>query len=299
MTMTTQSITSGQERQIMLFTHEAAKNGILNALESMNLDKNGLQRVIEHGDEYQAAIEATITAKLKELSLTEQFDNEEVNSDYGYPSGYREARRVGQQMAVLHHYFPQLQRGLGYVDWRNVPQGAEGYFAIPRWQTLAPTYNQAVERVLDVLEMARGDEFLNRRQIELLSPDRLRETERKQLAFERISNEQTSHEVLVVGAQFGLRHRGRSDRRARAVMGRREFGLGAFEVGIMLLTHPERLKRSNDLWIYCAGDEYSSDADGRLEFTPYFRFGDGRLEFSTHWFDRAYGRFGSASAFLY
>jgi len=49
------------------------------------------------------------------------------------------------------------------------------------------------------------------------------------------------HDILVVPAQFGLRHRGRSVRRVREVMNANEFGLGVFAIGIMLLTHPERL----------------------------------------------------------
>src|SRR5262249_34336611 len=52
-------------------------------------------------------------------------------------------------------------------------------------------------------------------------------------------------------------HRGRSVHTAREVMGRRrQFVLGAFAVGIMLLAHPERLQHNDDLWSYCAGDEY-------------------------------------------
>ena len=43
----------------------------------------------------------------------------------------------------------------GQLPWRGwgagrLPEGAEAWFAIPRWQALAPTYNEAVEMVLGV-----------------------------------------------------------------------------------------------------------------------------------------------------
>ena len=43
---------------------------------------------------------------------------------------------------------------------RPLPEGAEAWFAIPRWQALAPTYNEAVEMVLGVLAPKR--KFHNR-----------------------------------------------------------------------------------------------------------------------------------------
>jgi len=78
-----------------------------------------------------------------------------------------------------------------------------------------------------------------------------------------------------------------------------QFELGAFTVGIMLLTHPDRLKHCNDLWIDCAGDEFDNPgAHARFARAPCFKFHGGKVEFVTLWAHRAHGNYGSASGFL-
>ncbi|MEK7115128.1 MAG: hypothetical protein AAB847_02105, partial [Patescibacteria group bacterium] len=78
-----------------------------------------------------------------------------------------------------------------------------------------------------------------------------------------------------------------------------EFGLGAFAIGIMLLTHPEREVQWEQLHVDCAGDEFSpgGDDDG-FSFAPLFHFHDGEVKFLAGWFGNARGRYGSASAFF-
>jgi hypothetical protein len=143
-----------------------------------------------------------------------------------------------------------------------VPAGAEGWFAIPKWQTIAPTYGEAVEKVLAKISETRGGKFINWLEGEL-GPQYLRQLAKTADAFQKLGLEQKDHDILVVAAQFGLRHRGRSVRRAREVMTSQEFGLGAFAVGIMLLTHPEQLMNYDDLYIDCAGDKYAPGGGDR------------------------------------
>ena len=116
--------------------------------------------------------------------------------------------------------------------------------------------------------------------------------------FQKFGKEQKDYDILVVPAQFGILHRGRSVRRAREVMKANQFGLGAFAVGIMLLTHPERLQNYDDICIDCAGDEFSPGADGDFSEAPIFHFDDGRVRFSTLWVSCAYDYYGSASGFV-
>jgi hypothetical protein len=117
--------------------------------------------------------------------------------------------------------------------------------------------------------------------------------------LEALGEAQKGYDILVVVAQFGLRHRGRSVRRAREVMPKgTEFGLGAFEVGCMILTHPERLADYDDLWIDCAGNEYAPGGDGDFSSAPYFFFYDGKVGFGAGWGGGASESYGSASAFL-
>jgi hypothetical protein len=81
-------------------------------------------------------------------------------------------------------------------------------------------------------------------------------------------------------------------------MNANEFGLGAFAIGIMILTHPERLQHYDDLWIDCAGDEFAPDADGVFSRSPYFEFDGGRVEFGSGWVDDAHDYCGSASGLV-
>lgn len=230
--------------------------------------------------------------------LTDKYKDEEVSSKYGYLSGYRTPKPLAEQVGILHQLFPQLGAddvGLGVPGESD---GAEGNFAIPRWQKIAQTYGEAVEIVLDLLSKAYGGRFKNWRAGEL-GPDRLRQSVKSAAAWDKIGEVQKSDLLLlVVAAQFGIRHRGRSVRRAGEVFTSAEFGLGAFAVGIMLLTHTDRLKHYDDLWIYCAGDEYAPFAGGKFVSAPIFYVGGDGLYFGGVEVGSANERCGSASAFL-
>lgn len=286
--MTTQSITSGQTKQYKRFVEDAADK----ALAEVGLDKDGLQKLIENGDEFQARI----IAGIRELSVSNQFADEEVGSSYGYLSGYK-PKGITEQTNILRQLFP----GIGFADEKlaekALPANAEGWFAIPKWQSVAKTYNEAVEKVLELIKKQRKGKFYNWREGKL-GAQYLRQHERTAKKLETLAEQQKGYDILVVAAQFGLRHRGRSVRRAREVFTANEFGLGAFEIGCMILTHPERLQNFDDLWIDCAGNEYAPDADGDFSIAPYFDFSDGQVEFDTSWFDIAHDYYGSASGFL-
>ncbi len=286
--MTTQSITSGQAKQFKRFVEDAADK----ALAEVGLDKDGLQKLIEQGDEFQARI---ITG-IRELSVSNQFADEEVKSSHGYLLGYK-PKGITEQTNILRQFFS----GIGYADEKlaeqPLPANAEGWFAIPRWQSVAKTYEEAVQKVLEMINQQRKGKFYNYREGRL-GEKYLRQHERTVKKLEALAEQQKGYDILVVACQFGLRHRGRSVRRAREVFTANEFGLGAFEVGCMLLTHPERLQHYDDLWIDCAGDQYAFCAGGGFSDAPYFCFYDGRVEFNTDWFGDAVGSCGSASGFL-
>jgi hypothetical protein len=261
------------------------------------MDKDGLQKLLERGDELKAATITTLVAKARELSINNQYANEEVKSNYGYPKGYR-VKGITEQTNILR----RLISGVGFADERlaerSLPNGAEGYFAIPRWQTVGKTYAEATEKIFALLKKQRNGNFRNWREGKL-GEQYLRQSERTATVFQKLGDEQEGYDILIVPAQFGKRHAGRSIRRALEVMPRSsEFGLGAFAVGCMLLTHPERLIDYDDLWIDCSGDEYAPDGDGQFVLAPYFLFYDGALKFSTGWVGNPRGHYGSASGFL-
>ncbi len=282
------SITSGQRKQYFRFAEDAAER----ALGEVSLDKDGLQKLIENGDEFQA----DIVASIRKHSVSNQFADEEVESRYGYLSGYK-PKGITEQINRLRELFPGIGSADEQIASQPLPQNAKGWFAIPMWEKIAPTYGEAVQKVLDLIKQTRNGKFYNYREGQL-GPQYLRQSVKMAKAFQTLADQQKDHDILVVPVQFGLYHRGRSVRRAREVMNASEFGLGAFAIGVMLLTHPKRLQHYDDLWIDCAGDEFSPDAVGQFDGAPFFRFGGGGVGFGAGWFDGARDKDGSASAFL-
>jgi len=241
--------------------------------------------------------------------MREEFANEEISSSYGYLSGYK-PKELNEQCNQLRILFP----GIGFanrdlearIDKGEVElsKNAEGWFAIPNWMKnpniFGSTYSQAVQKVLDTISTAHKDKFQNYRK-GLIDEKHIRQSARSVEFWEQLAEAQGNPDILIVPAQFGIRHRGRSVRRARVVMedASGEFGLGAFAVGCMILTHPERLQHYDDLWIDCAGDEFDAPgSDVRFGSAPFWHFVGGDVGFGTSWVGDAVGRCGSASAFL-
>ena len=289
-----QNATAGQLKQINRLIADAVEKIVAD----LGLDKDGAQRVIEHGDELVAPIGEKALAMLKDLSVSDKYKDEEVKSAYGYLSGYKKPKGITEQTNILRQIFPSIGFADEKLAEREVPKHADnGWFAIPKWQSIAPTYGEAVEIVLRKLSEAYNGRFQNYREGEL-GEQYLRQSTKTASAFQKLGEEQNGYDILVVSAQFGLRHRGRSVRRVREILLGNEFGLGAFAVGIMLLTHHDRLQNYDDLWIDCVGDEYAPHADGDFSESPIFDFRDDKLKFDTYEVSDAYDRYGSASGFV-
>lgn len=302
--LTQKTLTNGQLKQITRVGTDAVEK----AIAEFGLDKDGAQRVHGSGDEFAAVIREAVTTALKNLSVSDQFEDEEVESKYGYLSGYCKPESLNEQCNKLRVLFSGLgfcnQNLLAQIEKDEVvlPRYAEGWFAIPNWmknpEIFGATYSKALLKVLDTLKQARGGKFTNYREGQV-DEKRLRQSARTQEFWKGLSSAQGNTDILIVPAQFGLRHRGRSVRRAREVFITNEFGLGAFAVGIMLLTHPERLQHYDDLWIDCAGDEFNvADSDVRFNGAPCFRLDGGRVKFGTFWFADTSDSYGSASGLV-
>ena len=182
------------------------------------------------------------------------------------------------------------------VARRPLPEGAECWIVVPRWQAMAPTYYQATEMVLAALGTQR--KFSNRLAGKL-NETYLRQTERAMRAREILDEQQPGNDILVVAAQAGMLHRGVSARRARVSMRGNEFGLGALSLGSFLLTHPERLSSHDALMIDCCGDEYSLRGDCSFDRVPLYDYDLGGMQFSVFHEDRARNIWGSPSGFLF
>ncbi len=285
--------TAGQIKQINRLIADAVEKIVT----ELGLDKDGAQRVIEHGDELVGNIGEVALATLKDLSVSDKYKGEEVKSTFGYLSSYKKPKGITEQTNRLRELFP----GIGYANEKlaeaTLPENAEGWFAIPRWEKVGSTYGEAVQKVFDLIKQTRNGAFYNYREGQLGS-NQLRQSAKSVSIFQKLGDEQKDQDILVVPAQFGIRHRGRSVRRAREVMNANECGLGAFAIGIMLLTHPERLQHYDDLWIDCAGDEFAPGADSGFSESPYFELIGVEVRFDTHVVGYAFDVYGSASVCL-
>lgn len=300
--------TEGQKKQIVQVVTDTTRKAVAEAVEKADLTKEGAQHVLGNGDEVVAAVLAAAVAAIKNLSIPNQFADEERASSYGYPQGWR-IKSIAEQATVLAKFFPgldvshagELAKRYEKDDKLVLPEGMDGLAVIPKHSAIArlttgtnenwPAYNRALAHLLGVVKSARP-EFVDYTD-GAVGPDCERLAPKTAAVYAEMEN--VPGDVVVLAAQTGLLHRGKSVRRARVVFGAKEFGLDSFVVGCIILTHPERLNDPNVLWIDCAGSERAPRAGDAFAGVSYWSFDDGRLEFSSDRISPPNGDYGSAS----
>ena len=285
--------TEQQNHMLQAFLGEAVKQAYETAIEQ--LDRQSAQSVLEMDRKLKREVADTLVEIIHRHTVSDKYKDEEVGSNRVYPPTYK-VRPVEAQVTELRKLFPSLGSCQEKLARRGLPEGAEAWFAIPRWQALASTYNEAVEIMVGVLAAKRR--FSNRIAGKL-GAMYLRQAERSALAEKILAEQQEGNDILVVGAQAGMLHRGSSARRTRVAMAGNEFGLGVFSFGCMLLTHPERLSTGDTLMIDCGGDQYSVRGDYTFDRVPLFDFDMAGIEFSIFYEDRARNLWGTPTGFLY
>jgi hypothetical protein len=285
--------TEAQSSELLRFLDQAVQQACRKAMDQ--LDRQSVQMVLDSGSTLQNEVAEAVVGIIQRFTLSDRFKDEQVPSSRTYPSTYR-VRPVEAQVTELRKRFPSLGGCLEKIGRRALLDGAEGWFAIPRWQALAPTYSDAVKRVVEALGERR--KFANRI-VGRLGAAYLRQSDRSKLAESILAEQQQGQDLLVFAAQAGMLHRGSSARRARVMMAGNEFGLGAFAVACILLTHPERLSSGETLMIDCGGDEYSFRGDSVFDRVPLFDYDISGIEFSVFYDDRARNLWGTPSGFLY
>ncbi|MFZ5364999.1 MAG: hypothetical protein ACOZBH_02235 [Patescibacteria group bacterium] len=187
------------------------------------------------------------------------FADEEVESEFGYPKRFR-IRSVEEQVAKLLSLEPFQRFDPSHIKelaGGELPDGAEGWAVIPKPAKVAKSYHAALELSLSLL--AADPQFQNWRNGKL-TEEYLQLKEGTARAYDKLDAQ--PGDFWVFPFQFGMRHRGRSVRRVRVLFTESEFGLGAYEAAVLLLTHPDRITGANQLYMDCAGIEYSPDAGG-------------------------------------
>ncbi len=285
--------TDSQNAQLQEFLGAAVQSAYQTAIEQ--LDRQSAQTVIELGKKLKTEVAESLVEIIHRNTISDKFREEEVGSNRVYPPTYK-VRPVEAQVTELKKYFPSLGSCMEKLARKPLLEGAEAWFAIPRWQSLAPTYSEAVEMALCALATKR--KFQNRI-VGKLGPTYLRQSERTKLAEKILADQQQGQDFMVMAVQAGMLHRGCSARRARVSMAGNEFGLGTFAVASILLTHPERLSSEDTLMIDCGGDEYSVRSDYTFDRVPLFDYDISGIEFSIFYEDRARNLWGTPTGFLY
>lgn len=285
--------TEPQNRRLREILSEGVEAAYRKAIEQ--LDRQSAETVLDGSDALRSELFRSVVEMIERHTASDKYRDEEVGSNRIYPPAYR-VQPIETQVNELRKLFP----GLGACPIRlarlPLPEGAEGWFALPRWQALAPTYNQAVELVIELLSRRRR---FDNRIAGRLGTAYLRSSERSRLAQTILADQQPGSDIQLVALQAGMLHRGSSARRTRVSMASNEFALGVFAVACLLLTHPERLSNSETLMIDCGGDEYSVRGDYTFDRVPLFDYDLSGIEFSIFYEDRARNLWGTPTGFLY
>lgn len=285
--------TDQQSRQLQEVLGAAVQSAYQTAIEQ--LDRQSAQSVLDMNKKLKSEVAERVVEIIRRHTISDKYKDEEVRSTREYPATYR-VRPVEAQVTELRKLLPGLSTCNERLSRKPLPAGAEAWFAIPRWQSMASNYNDAVEIVLAVLATKR--KFSNRI-LGKLGATFLRQSERSKLAEKILGEQQQGNDILVVAAQAGMLHRGSSARRTRVALAGNEFAVGVFAFGCMLLTHPERLSTGETLMIDCGGDEYSVRGDYTFDRVPLFDYDAAGIEFSIFYEDRARDVWGTPTGFLY
>ena len=279
------------------------------------------------------ALKAHLEAVARKAQTFEDEETDPSKLTYGYPDGWG-LKLLGEQAAILAQRFPGLDvsrveelAARYYIDdavgddatgdYRNapkkgkrlvLPKGMDGLVVVPKPSAIArlaaarctaqrvaipdvPAENLALWELLGVMSTARSDFYdYTKRDV---GPKRYKLTDKTKKVYAAFDD--LPGDVMVLAVQTGFLHRGKSVRRARFVFGECEFGLCAFAVGCILLTHPERLTHVDHLWIDCAGSEFAPESGVDFSRFPFCYFYDGRLGFNWLRVSRYAPRYGSAS----
>lgn len=299
--------TGDQESQIMRMLEDLGKAGAALGMRKVNPDRDGTQRMIENGDEMKEEVNSFYISLFEKYGTANQFADERVDSSYQYPAGYNGAKPIEEQIAAIAE-ITGLDSASALEYAKNLPvlpEGAEGWFAVanpaalakkyfPEVTDLAEQHCRAIKFALGKIKDSRS--FYNYREDEI-TPEQLRRHARTVRMLEQITEAQQGSDILIIACQLGMRHRGKSVRRARETFMVNEFGLDSFLGACIALTHPGRFVRSDELDMDLPGDEFSG-GDGVFDEAPCLLFRDDEVRFGAYEVGIASAHYGSASGFL-
>jgi hypothetical protein len=243
------------------------------------------------------------------MTTSNKYTNEVVSSKYTYPKKYKGPKPIAEQVKAIATIFElNPKEALEFAKkLPTLPEGAEGWFAIPKVFAIAKKhfntitdltdpegrYCKAVKLVHEKLGQRR--DFIN--YLGEIVPSKLRQHARTVSFLKRLEAEQAG-DILIIAAQCGMRHRGKSVRRARETFVSNEFGLCPFIVGCIALIHPELYVGDWEIEADCAGGEYSLKRNDIFLGSTIYRVMDGVLGPAAGLVSEADKNHGSATGFV-
>lgn len=271
-------------------------------LNKIGLDDEEAERLIKSSGEFQNSLRKA----LENHYIVKEFIDEEVDTKFTYPMEYKGSNLIEDQIRELAEIFNlDPSEALRFAkNLPKLPNKAEGWFAIPAVDALAkkhfPEVINPVEKYFIAFQLVckkitESRSFQSYRQEQINSVN-LRVYGRTAKAMNKIIQIQKS-DILIIAGQLGMRHCGRSVRRARAVFATNEFGLTSVAIGSIIRTHPERFVRFEDLGIDFAGDEFS-DGKNFVDQVPHIYLTAEGLKLSSSHIGIHHKGYGSASFFV-
>ncbi len=289
----------GQLSQIAHVINDAGAKVVM----GFGLSRQGAQAVHAQGNKLARAVRSAVTEVLKEVTSSQPVRRSGgLVSNVGYTYTPIDIRT---QVLMIRLLFPEAQlttinNGLlaQIVEGKlELPKGAEGWFAIPNIWKSSGSYNDWVSIVLDKIGQA-----LNSGTILCDSNYDIRRISERSVTNQRlkaVSKAQGDPDILIIPAQLGKRYAGRSAERVfRDMNHQKEYRLGVFASGCMLLTHLSRLQKSTDLALDCAGDIWRTDEGDYVEAPWFFASATGGLGLGKRPTDVASVHCGSATGFV-
>lgn len=227
--------------------------------------------------------------------------------DFVYPKQYEKPKPIFEQIRAIEVFFGlDGSNAVGFVqNLPELPNGAEGWFAIPKVSAVAKKHfpdTYSVEQYCEAVKMvlrkiAVGRKFRNDREGQITSSQIIQHP--RTLSFLKMLEVEQGGDILIIAAQHGMFYKGESVNKVCTNFSSNEFGLGAFQVGCMALTHPERYAYWEELGSNCPGDKFLHAVYSTFSEVPVWKFNQDELVFSTWNIFSDLTFFGSVSAFLH
>lgn len=233
----------------------------------------------------------TLPLLIKKYTALNHYSNTVSRNGHFYPKGYMGPNPIEKQIEIIADTF-ELDPTEAFLLAKNLPdlpQGAEGWFAVPKIGAVAEKFFSITKNQNalygDIVDLALSKVATNRNMHngfgQPLSQFKIRQDPYTSKSLKKMEMKQRG-DIIIVAAQFGINHCGKSVYSVKNNFTEFEFGLGAFQVLCMGLTHPERYSEWNELDTSCPGDVLILENSKKIGAPIIFLNSDKKLLFDAY-----------------